>query len=177
MVSFLWENLFKRDSVGRNIVNTLSRNFLFEDLTPSELKFVRDIVHVRTYRPGETVFRQGEVGVGMYIIVSGHVDITVEERNPSGDDKDSIFVTRLEPGDFFGEIALVEDNGRRTATATTHDEVVLIGFFKPDLVQIMSRNPATGVKILNRLAQVLGKRLKETAVKVSELKNELRGLK
>lgn len=177
MVSFLWDNLFKKDEKERDLIAILKGNFLFENLSLPELRLVRDIVHIRQYRPGEVVFKQGEVGVGMYIIARGHVDISVEDRDPEKDGKRSIFVTRLERGDFFGEIALVEDNGRRTATASAYDEVILIGFFKPDLLEIVSRSPATGSKVLMRLAQVLGKRLKETASKVSELKSEIRKMR
>ena len=177
MVSFLWDNLFKRDEKERDLISILKGNFLFESLAIQELKLVRDIVHIREYRPGELVFKQGEVGVGMYIIARGHVDISVEDRDPEKEGMRSIFVTRLERGDFFGEIALVEDNGRRTATATANDDVMLIGFFKPDLSEIISRSPATGSKVLMKLAQVLGKRLKETASKVSELKSEIRKLR
>ncbi|NJM10327.1 MAG: hypothetical protein HC883_05575 [Bdellovibrionaceae bacterium] len=50
---------------------------------------------------------------------------------------------------------------------------MLIGFFRPDLFEILDRQPATGVKILLRLSEVLGRRLKETTLKVTELKDEL----
>ncbi|MBX7230726.1 MAG: cyclic nucleotide-binding domain-containing protein [Bdellovibrionales bacterium] len=174
MVNFVWENIFKKDSDSKDLMHILSENYLFETLSKSELKFVKEMVHVRNYRPGEVVFRQGEIGVGMYLIASGSVDILVEGIPAEKLEKQTVFVTRLGAGDFFGELSLVEENGRRTATAVSSIETKLIGFFKPDLLEIVERNPSTGVKIVTRLSEVLGKRLKETTVKVTELKRELR---
>ena len=54
------------------------------------------------------------------------------------------------------------------------EDSMLLGFFKPDLLEILERQPATGVKILMRLSEVLGRRLKETTLKVTELKDDMR---
>lgn len=171
-MNFLWDNFFRRDSAGQDILETLKRIYLFEPLTKKELRFVKATLHVRNYRPGEIVFRQGELGVGMYIILKGSIEIYVDsglaEETPQ-----NTYVTRLVSGDFLGELSLIEENSRRTATAIADEETTLIGFFKPDLLEIIDRQPATGVKVLYRLAEVLGRRLKETTLKVSELKREL----
>jgi CRP-like cAMP-binding protein len=174
MVNFIWDNIFKRSERAKDLLHILGENYLFETLSKSELRFVKEMVHVRNYRPGEVVFRQGEIGVGMYLVASGSVDILVEDIPSDRPEKQTVFVTRLGSGDFFGELSLVEENGRRTATAVASVETTLIGFFKPDLIEIVERNPSTGVKIVTRLAEVLGKRLKETTVKVTELKREMR---
>lgn len=174
MVSYLWDNLFRRNQRDQQIVEILSDNYIFKELSILELSFIQSLVHYRTYRAGETVFRQGEVGVGMYIVVKGCVNITVEDNPAQQIAGKNNFVTRLNPGDFFGEIALVEQTGRRTASATAAGELVLLGFFKPDLAEIIERSPKTGVKIVTRLAEVLGRRLKETAERFSELKRELK---
>jgi len=176
MVSYLWDNLFKRAPKDLEIDTVLSENYIFKTLSKAEMNFVKSLVHYRVYRPGEAIFRQGELGVGMYMIVKGHVNITVEDLQAHDDSNKNIFVTRLMKGDFFGEIALVEQTGRRTATASAAEEVALLGFFKPDLAEIIERNPRMGVKILSRLAEVLGRRLKETAERFTEVKRELHGM-
>ncbi|MDC0980103.1 cyclic nucleotide-binding domain-containing protein [Bdellovibrionales bacterium] len=172
MVKLLWENFFKDEQDELILLSSLKNCPIFSTLTNRELKFVSNIVHRRTYRPGETIFSQNEVGVGMYILVKGCVNISVEEIK-EGEPSKAVFVTRLDPGDFFGEISLVEINGRRTATATAADEVLVYGFFKPDLNDISERNPVIGFKIMSRLAEVLGRRLQETAKKIAILKREL----
>jgi len=170
----LWENIFKKQANERDIPRILSENVLFKDLTPKELRFVEQIVHERHYRKGEYVFQQGEVGVGMYIIAKGSVDISLYDSQPLvGDQAKQVFVTKLEAGDFFGELSLVEENSRRSASAIAGEDSVLIGFFKPDLMEILERSPTTGIKIIFRLSEILGRRLKETTDKIKQLKREI----
>lgn len=173
MTSPLWDNIFRKDKRDPIMV-ALRENVLFQDLSNKELRFVKSISHIRDYLPGEKVFSQGEVGVGMYIIVRGCVNIQIEDYlRPNEGDQRSIPVTRLSRGDFFGELSLVEDNGRRNASAVTHEDTQLIGFFKPDLLEIMNRNPHTGSKIVFRLAEVIGSRLTITTENVAQLRREL----
>ena len=176
-MNFLWENLFRKGRREADIRAALKDNILFQDLAAHELNFLESIVYHRQYHAGEPVFRQGEVGVGMYIIVRGRVEIYVTDHSAPAAEFRDIFITQLGGGDFFGELSLVEDGGRRTASAIAREETVLIGFFKPDLLQILERSPSTGVKIVFRLAEVLGRRLKETTDKVSELRKALRELR
>ncbi len=176
MVSYLWDNLFRNSNKEQQIDNILKENFIFKTLTDRELSFVRKMVHYRTYRPGEPIFKQGELGVGMYILVKGHVNITVDDHGRGPNHEKNTTVARLGSGDFFGEIALVEQVSRRTATVIAADEVSVLGFFKPDLAEILERNPQTGIKILSQLCEVLGRRLKETAERFTEIKRELKEL-
>lgn len=71
-------------------------------------------------------------------------------------------ITTLVPGDFFGEIALVQENGLRSAGARVLENTRLIGFFKANLLEIIERRPSAGVKILLRLSEVLARRLVDT---------------
>jgi CRP/FNR family cyclic AMP-dependent transcriptional regulator len=177
MTNFIWENFFRKSDQDQEVLEALRQTFVFSALSKKELGFVKETVHVRNFKPGESIFRQGEVGVGMYVVLKGTLDIFVdrfvsEEHAPVK----TQMVTRLRAGDFLGELSLVEHNSRRTATAIASEDSILIGFFKPDLFEILERQPETGVKILLRLSEVLGRRLKETTLKVSELKDEVRSL-
>lgn len=172
MINYVWENIFRDKDKHQNLRHKIKQNILFQDLNSSEASLVEKIVNVRHYRPGEHIFRQGEVGVGMYIIASGIVNIYVEELKASTGTPYTTHVTQLKAGDFFGELALVESEGRRSASATAHEETVLIGFYKPDLTEIIDRSPSAGVKILLRLGEVLGARLRQTTARITELKKE-----
>lgn len=173
-MNFIWENLFRQTQKERTLTQKLKENILFQDLSGSELRLLENIVNVRSYRPGETIFRQGEAGVGMYIISRGLVNIYVEEIIANTGELKTTPVAQLKEGDFFGDLALVEDSSRRSATAIAATETILIGFFKPALLEIAQRNPTAGVKILLRLGEVLGARLKETTARISEMKRENR---
>jgi CRP/FNR family cyclic AMP-dependent transcriptional regulator len=174
MTNFIWENLFRREDSQQEVLEALRQTFIFQPLSKKELGFVHETVHVRSFKPGEVIFRQGEIGVGMYIILRGSLDIFIDHAIDEDMPARAHLVTRLKSGDFLGELSLVENNSRRTATSIAAEESVLIGFFKPDLFEILERQPATGVRILLRLSEVLGRRLKETTMKVTELKEEIR---
>lgn len=155
-LSLYWENIFKKDRRVWSIQEALKKNIIFKDLAPREINQIQAITHLRSYNTSEAIFKQGEVGVGMYIISTGSVDIIYDDNR----------ITTLKEDDFFGELALVEEHGVRTATAVAKEDTQLIGFFKPDLIQIMNQTPEIGVKILFRVAQVLGTRLHETTALV-----------
>ncbi len=176
MLKSLWENITRRTI--KSTSDILKESVLFQDLTQKELKFVTNIVHIRDYRAKEIIFRQSDAGYGMYIIADGSVNITVEDTYAEDQTEEpEIFITRLTTGDFFGELALVEENGKRSATATADENTQLIGFFKPNLFEMLERSPATGVKITLRLSEVLGKRLIETTEKISVLNDQINRLK
>ncbi len=168
----MWENLFRKSDAIEELQSILKSCYIFQDLSRKELSFVKELIHVRHYKNGEAVFKQGEIGVGMYIIGRGTVDIMVEDALIDSDEP--THVTRLSGGDFLGELSLVEENSRRSATALSVGDSMMIGFFRPDLEEIIERNPSTGAKICFRLSQVLGRRLKGTSEKVTELKKQMK---
>lgn len=179
MVQYLWENILRKKSSEDNVLNFLKDSFLFRDLSDTEMRFLAKIVHIRHYEPGEKVFSQGDPGVGMYLIFNGNIDIIMHDPSiePKNSDHEEIFITRLSKGDFFGELSLIEDSSFRSASAISMNKSTLIGFFKPDLLHVIQRNPLTGNKICLRLAEILGKRLRETTEKVTELVVELNNVK
>ena len=77
-------------------------------------------------------------------------------------------LAELNEGDFFGELALLDDSPR-SATAVSKTPCKILCFFKPELLDIINRNPKLGSKILFKLAWTIGERLKITNAQVSEL--------
>lgn len=142
-------------------MSALESNALFKALTKRELAYVAPLLYERHYQPNEPIFQQGDRGLGMYIIVRGKVHIKTE--TPTGD----VHITTLKDGSFFGELALIDPNNVRTASALPTEPATLVGFFKPDLLEIIERKPAVGAKILFQLSTVLGRRLLETTERVT----------
>ena len=178
MMQLLWENILNKKKKENDTFSFLKDSFLFKDLSSKEIEFLDQIVHKRQFRPGEKIFTQGDPGVGMYLVFNGTVDIIMHDpSHETKEEKDEIFITRLEKGDFFGELSLIEEPSFRSASAVSLTQSTLIGFFKPDLLQVIQRNPLTGNKISLRLAEILGKRLRETTEKVTELCVELNSVK
>ncbi len=169
-MNFQWDNLFRQNAREQTLTHRLRQNILFKDLNSRELGLVERLVNLRSFRPGEVIFRQGDAGVGMYIVSKGRVNIYVEEINPATKAVLTTEVTTRGPDDFFGDLALVDPTNRRGASAIAAEETSLIGFFKPDLIEITQRNPSAGVKILWRLGEVIGTRLRETTAMITDLK-------
>jgi CRP/FNR family cyclic AMP-dependent transcriptional regulator len=174
-MKFIWSSsLFKKDKDEEHVMEALKKCFLFESLTPRELAVVRKAVHVRRYNVGENVFQQHQPGTGVYIIVNGKVGIETEKvfADPKTriEKSDVVLLETLVAGDFFGELALVEDESVRTATAKIIEPSLLIGFFKPDFIEIMNIRPATGLKLSLKLAQVITERVKQAVEEIHRLR-------
>ncbi len=148
----------------------LSQVPVFSQLSWQELKIVENAVHIRNYAPGEPVIKQGDPGSGMYVIIEGCVGIFLDIPHQAPKQ-----LSKLGDGDFFGEIALL-DSSPRTASATALENSTIIGFYRPDLMDILKTKPALGGKILLALSEVLAVRLRSTngeLVKASRKLEEL----
>jgi CRP/FNR family transcriptional regulator, cyclic AMP receptor protein len=93
-----------------DVAETLGQVPLFAGIKPKQLRKLAERMAERTFPEGDTVTSEGEGGVGFFMIEDGNATVSI---------KGSI-VSTLGPGDYFGEIALI-DNGPRSATivATT----------------------------------------------------------
>ena len=120
-----WENLFKKNATKNKITALLKDTILFSDLELSELDFMEKTMNLRQFRAGEMVFRQGDGGVGMYLIVSGSVNVFLDEALETQEVRQSL-ITRLFAGDFFGESALVVEGGKRSATVIAREDCELL---------------------------------------------------
>lgn len=157
----LWDNIFRFNKKKTDKIDSILLNSpIFQDLNTNELKTIKRILHHREYKKNEVIFNQGDIGLGMYIIVHGTVDIVCEPSRHK--------LTELHDGDFFGELSLL-DESPRSATAIATSPTELLCFFKPDLLDLIERNPKLGGKILFKLAWTIGERLKKTNEQIKEL--------
>jgi CRP-like cAMP-binding protein len=115
----------------------------FEDLTPEDLQRLARIGEKRTYRSGDEIVRKDEEGVALYVILSGSASVTAGGKTHE-----------LGPGDFFGEMALLEGT-RRTATVTAAEPVeamvIEATYFRPFLI----KNASVTVTILEGVTRRL----------------------
>lgn len=163
MIDFIWKNYFKKEE--KSIESILKENPLFCGLSNKELKLLNNIMHQRSFIPGEFIFQEGK-GLGMYIILNGHINIL--HNNSS--DKQPVVISQLKQGDFFGELCLAQENGHHYVSAQAFDECKLIGFFRPNLLTLNKTNPSTSVRILMNLSEILGARLQKASEKLTQFK-------
>ena len=125
MKNGLWPNLFKGwDNKESETINTLKLIPVFKNFTKKEFLELEKLVHHRNFSENEFIFKNNAPGEGMYIIMKGSIKISI------GDGKNEKILANLQEGDFFGELALFDDEPR-SANAISLSESKLIGFFTP----------------------------------------------
>jgi len=150
-VTRLYRRIFRRrlDSRTREIAERLQSVPAFTHLSSSALYAMADVTHRRTYRRGESLYYEGDPGLGLYVVESGRVRL-VTDRVPEAPHE----LRAIDTGGMIGGLSLLGDF-RRLETAETTTETQVLGFFRPDLKNVMRRNPKAGMEITMALARHL----------------------
>ncbi|MCF6154994.1 MAG: cyclic nucleotide-binding domain-containing protein [Candidatus Brocadia sp.] len=168
MMNGFWENIFKKTGDNENNVLNLLREIpVLDDLSKEELKEFERIAHHRYFEANEHIFWEGEPGVGMYVIKKGAVKI----YKASADGKKDVLAI-LKDGDFFGELALL-DESPRSASAIAMEVCHILGFLRPEFFSILERKPRLGFKVAMKLAKIIGKRLRVTSTELQSITTRL----
>ena len=122
-------------------VAMLSSVPIFEGLSKKELNEIARAAKDVTHRQGHTLAREGEAGVGFFLILDGRASVKVGDRS----------VRPMGAGDFFGEISLI-DGGPRTATVTAETDVRTLGITPWTFKRLIEQNPAIAAKMLKVMA-------------------------
>ena len=125
-------------------IEVLKRVPLFADLNRREVRQVARLFKERRFSEGETVAREGSGGAAFFLIDSGEATVSIRGRRRG----------TLGPGEYFGEIALI-DGGARSATVTASSELVCWGLTFWDFRPLVQENAAIGWKLLQSLAKML----------------------
>jgi CRP/FNR family cyclic AMP-dependent transcriptional regulator len=117
---------------------------LFSGLTRKELKRVVNVAKEVTFDTGDVIAEEGEEGLAFYVIVGG--EATVKRRGRT--------VATLIPGDFFGEVSLL-DGGPRTASVIAATPLRALSILRWDFRELLHKDPGLVPKILRELARRL----------------------
>lgn len=133
---------------GRSAADALStkavlqRNYLFRGLSERAIDTIAEGAVRRSYDKGAIIFAQGDAGDALYGVASGRIRISA-----SGSGGQEVFLNIMEPGDTFGEIAVV-DGLPRTAAATALDRATLIVIKRQSFLQLLEREPRLALHLL-----------------------------
>jgi CRP-like cAMP-binding protein len=136
----------------------LKRNYLFRGLPVGAIDRLAALAVKRNFGKGEVVFSQGERGEALYGVASGRVRISA-----TGTGGQEVFLSIMEPGDTFGEIAVM-DGLPRTAGATALDQTRLIVINRADFLHLLEQEPNLAIHLL----KLLCRRLRWTSELVEE---------
>jgi CRP-like cAMP-binding protein len=126
-------------------VELLQRVPLFADFDRGDLERLSRSFKERTFEAGSHVVDEGKTGAGFFVIESGEASVSVH-----GDER----AAKLGPGDYFGEIALI-DEGARSATVTADSELRCYGLTSWEFRPLVEGNAGIAWKLLETMAKRL----------------------
>jgi CRP-like cAMP-binding protein len=122
---------------------------LFENASADMLEPLASRLRRRRFRRNEVIFHQGDPGDSLHIVASGAVKILL----PSAEGEEAIIAT-LRPGDFFGELALL-DGATRSASAAALEPTETLVLPRAVLMDLLGTVPGLGDRLLVGLAREL----------------------
>jgi CRP/FNR family cyclic AMP-dependent transcriptional regulator len=145
------------DTRSGDVADLLGRVPVFSTLERADLERIAEVSVPRSFEPGQAVFREGDASDTCYVVREGHG----RAIRTHGDGR-TITLASFGPGDFFGELAMFEDE-LRSATVEAIEQMSVVGVLGPDMRRLMSEHP----QIAMRLVISLGRRLRETNERLS----------
>lgn len=169
--SGFWANLFKTQTSIEDLSELLLTIPPFQKLNRKDIASLMEIIHTREYQSHEAIFLQGDPGIGLYIIQDG--EVIIEKLHEDGR---KYVLSRFYRGDFFGELALL-DNSIRSASAIAVKNSKIAVIFKPDLDDFIDRYPKKGINILRGIGHIVAIRLRTlnqdfVSLYLNSIKNE-----
>jgi CRP-like cAMP-binding protein len=145
--------MFTKDEDGQggqvDYAEKLAAVPLFAGLDKKTIKRLAEQGKVRTYPPGDVIVAEGSPAVALYVIVDGHVE--VERTDTQGP------VGQLGAGDFFGELALIEEHAR-TATVRAVTETTCMLYAVWEFRALLDEHPEMARPIMYALIERLHRR-------------------
>jgi CRP-like cAMP-binding protein len=130
-----------------NITRFLHTVPMFQGLNERQMTRLAKRFKERTYTQGETIVTQGTLGIGLFIVESGKVDVVRE----FGDGSKSV-VNQLGPTDFFGELSLLDDSPR-TASVVATEPTKCIVLTQLDFMSALQEDAEISIVMLKELAK------------------------
>jgi uncharacterized membrane protein len=137
---------------------SLARVPLFKRLEPHELEHLAEEIGQVNYQAGETIFNEHDRGDALYILEEGSVRIWIYD-----DDVKDVTLAELKPGDFFGELAVL-DRGERSSSATALTDIHLHRLSSDDFQKFLTDHPDAAIDVICEIAQ----RMRQTNLLVTQ---------
>jgi uncharacterized membrane protein len=146
------------DIIPSDEADSLSRIPLFQRLTPEELEQLAAEVDQVKFDPDEIIFNEQDKGDALYVVEDGSVRIWVLDE-----DVEPVTLKELGPGEFFGELAVL-DRGPRSTNATAIGETTLHRLSSDDFQAFLMKHPDVAIDVICEI----GARMRQTNMLVSQ---------
>jgi CRP/FNR family transcriptional regulator, cyclic AMP receptor protein len=173
LLKYLWEASPLSFLAKESYHEFFKKISVLSSFSDNEVRLFTKYLHRREFAPNEVIFRQGDSGYGFYFIFSGSVNIYSNHQTLNAEDAGDLIV-RLEKRQYFGEMGLLEEFNRRSATVIAAESTVLLGIFKPDLERMLEVHPVLGAKFLRETALIMANRMGQLTREIVSLKKKLK---
>ena len=129
---------------------------MFKDFSRQEIQNISHYARAYEVEKGNAVFREGEKGTFMCLLVDGRIDVMKE-----GDGRELKKITTIRPGKTMGEMSVIDDMPY-SATAIAAEKVTLVLITKMNFDRMLEEQPVLGVKIFRQIARLISLRLRQT---------------
>ena len=134
-------------------------------LSAAEMKLLATFSSEERFSEGSMIFREGEKGDKLYIVLDGRVRIS---KFIPGVGEEALAV--LDRGDFFGEMALIDDKPRSADAKAHEQDATVLSIDRATLNEILSMDPHASLQFLNLLCRMISRRLREINDKIVQWK-------
>jgi CRP-like cAMP-binding protein len=141
----------------------LQKTVLFKGSSREEVELASGLFQERQIRQNTTIFTEKMPAEALYIIKSGNVRISVMAGE--GEEKSLLL---LGPGEFFGELALLQEESR-LVTARTETAVELLLLTRNDFQALVELDPRTGARVALTIAKLLAMRVKAYSARLKDM--------
>lgn len=127
---------------------------IFRGLTEAEAKGIFDIAEEATAKKGEMLFKEGEPGDAVYVVLEGHVEVLKQDK---GGGQQTL--AKMGDGSVLGEMSLVVGQPTRSASALAVTDLKLLKMSTSRFSKLLKTDNVGALKVVHNLAQVLSRRL------------------
>jgi len=147
-----------RRQVGNDrLIRILEKIPVFAGLGDDEYEALLTVCNVIQFRDGDIIFREGDIGSDLFILLSGQVEVNTRWGG---------LIHSLKSGEILGEVAMVSDM-HRTAGAVARGDIFLLRLAREALDGLVPRHPHLGYTVMKNIARALAERLAVTNQRAS----------
>jgi CRP/FNR family transcriptional regulator, cyclic AMP receptor protein len=177
LLKYFWQSSPITGGRRNNVPKFLREIGVLKNFTDNELRILSQFLHKRNFSDSEIIFKRKDTGIGLYFVYQGMVDVIVDGQNSSrreGDETiDENIIITLDKFDYFGELALLQDQSIRNATAVAREKTILLGIFKPDVEHLIESHPIIATKLLQSVSIIVANRLFSVTQELKRLKHKI----
>ncbi|MCL2026434.1 MAG: GGDEF domain-containing protein [Leptospirales bacterium] len=136
---------------------------IFSDISEKELDIIASEMKKKEYKAGELIFKEGDPGDEMYVVIDGGVSIFIIDN-----DSKEVVLSEIMKGNFFGEMSIIE-RAPRSATCRVIQDSAFLVLHADDLANLIHFEPECAVKIMNKMLSITVERLMNIGAFVTQM--------